>query len=186
MMIWILWATRLEITIHSNKRNPFAFQLLYCGTTFASTSLTASKPKWKCWVLLRLGVGCQRRNDQYGHASFSSTKPRSYKYIQQCCCRRSGQYLCWELYLLKLRVIVKFRRKKKILLRLLDSEWEEIVLSSRTLTLYMRITLSRAGSLVFWAEKEKILKIEQFLMYNKSQKLLLLASLGNWLVFLQN
>lgn len=38
-MIWILWATRLEITIHSNKRNPFAFQLLYYGMTSASTFL---------------------------------------------------------------------------------------------------------------------------------------------------
>lgn len=40
-MIWIhdLWATRPEITIHSNKRNPFAFQLLYYDMTFASASL---------------------------------------------------------------------------------------------------------------------------------------------------
>lgn len=36
-MIWILWAARLGITIHTNKRSPFAFQLLYYGMTFAST-----------------------------------------------------------------------------------------------------------------------------------------------------
>lgn len=40
IVIWILWATTLEITVHSSKRNPFAFQLLYSGMTFASTSLT--------------------------------------------------------------------------------------------------------------------------------------------------
>lgn len=61
-------------------------------------------------------------------------------------------------------------RKKEVLQKLLDGKWEEIVLSLRILTLYMRITLSRTGSLVFWAgaEEEKIHKVELFLMYNES------------------
>lgn len=28
----IVWVTRQEIRIHSNTRNPLAFQLIYCGT----------------------------------------------------------------------------------------------------------------------------------------------------------
>lgn len=128
IMICILWATRLEITIHSNERNPFAFQLLYYGVTFAPTLLIS--------LLLKLSgsVRCYHISvwDIKGVVTSTDMPPLAVLnpddasvccfHTQQCCCRRSSQQLCWELYLLQLRIIVKFRTKKKVLQRLLDSE----------------------------------------------------------------
>lgn len=93
---------------------------------FNLLDFTASKPKWKCQVLPHLVWDVKGVMTSMDMPPLAVLNPDDTNtcclYIQQCCCRRSSQYLYWELYLLKLRVIVKFRRKKKILQRLLDSE----------------------------------------------------------------